>query len=62
LKNLDAHDKEKSVEDPSLTKWDRELCSADDGDTDAFGEIIFQGYEDTPSKVNIKLSFKKLFR
>jgi hypothetical protein len=57
LKNLDAHDKEKSKENASIAKWDRETCSVDDGHTDAFGEIVFQGYEDSPAKY-IRASYK----
>ena len=36
---------------PVLKKWTDTECANDYGDTDAFGEILFQGSPEAPSKV-----------
>jgi hypothetical protein len=46
---------------PTQKIWDEENCTVDDGETDAYGEIVFQGASDSLSKVNFNSPVWKCF-
>lgn len=56
MKDIRLHGPEASI-DQSIKKWTRELCTQDDGPTDAFGKILFQTNNSTPSEY-IRLSYE----
>lgn len=44
------------------TKWDREICSYDYANTDAYGDIVFPGASKTPSKVRKVFFFSGFYQ